>query len=311
MSAADGRVENARGGERIGFIGLGIMGRPMARRLLDAGYPMTVHSRSPGPVDELVDAGAKRSGSSAEVAAASDVVITMLPDTPDVEAVLFGEEGVASGSRNGSLVIDMSTISPVATRGFAERLGRRGVGFLDAPVSGGETGAVEGTLSIMAGGGEDDFARARPLFDVLGGNVVLVGGVGAGQVTKACNQLVVAATIEAVAEALVLAAASGVDPAKVREALLGGFAGSKILEVHGRRMLEGAFDPGFRLRLHRKDAGIILETAHELGSPVPGFEAVAEALERAVKEGGAELDHSALVKTLEADAGVAVRAGRA
>jgi 2-hydroxy-3-oxopropionate reductase len=302
MSAAEERAE------RVGFVGLGIMGRPMARRLLEAEYPLTVHSRSPGPVDELVEAGATRAGSGAEVAAASDVVITMLPDTPDVEAVLFGEEGVTAGSRNGSLVIDMSTISPVATRRFAERLGRRDVRFLDAPVSGGEAGAVEGTLSIMVGGREDDFARARPLFEVLGRSVVLVGGAGAGQVTKACNQLVVAATIEAVAEALVLAATSGVNPAKVREALLGGFAGSKILEVHGKRMLEGAFDPGFRLRLHRKDAGIILETAHELGSPLPGFEAVAHALERAVKEGGAELDHSALVRTLEADAGVEVRA---
>jgi 2-hydroxy-3-oxopropionate reductase len=307
MSANGGLGDRARGAERIGFIGLGIMGRPMARRVLDAGYPLTVHSRSPRPVDELVDAGANRAGSGAEVAAASDVVITMLPDTPDVEAVLFGEEGVAASSRNGSLVIDMSTISPVATRGFAERLSRD-VRFLDAPVSGGETGAVEGTLSIMVGGREDDFARARPLFEAMGRNVVLVGGVGAGQVTKACNQLVVAATIEAVAEALVLAAASGVDPARVREALLGGFAGSKILEVHGKRMLDGAFDPGFRLRLHRKDAGIVLETAHELGSPLPGFEPVADALERAVKEGGGELDHSALVKTLEADAGVEVRA---
>ena len=308
MNANGDPGDRAPGAERIGFIGLGIMGRPMARRLLGAGYPLTVHSRSPGPVDELVDAGANRAGSGAEVAAASDVVITMLPDTPDVEAVLFGEDGVSAGSRNGSVVVDMSTVSPAATRGFAERLSGRDVRFLDAPVSGGETGAVEGTLSIMVGGREDDFARARPLFEAMGRNVVLVGGVGAGQVTKACNQLVVAATIEAVAEALVLAAASGVDPAKVRDALLGGFAGSKILEVHGRRMLDGAFDPGFRLRLHRKDAGIILETAHELGSPLPGFEPVADALERAVKEGGGELDHSALVRTLEADAGVEVRA---
>ena len=307
MSASEG-PDRARGAERIGFIGLGIMGRPMARRLLEAGHPLTVHSRSPGPVNELVDAGANRAGSGAEVAGDSDVVIMMLPDTPDVDAVLFGENGVAAGVRNGSLVIDMSTVSPDATRGFAERLSGRDVMFLDAPVSGGETGAVEGTLSIMVGGREDDFARAKPLFDAMGKNVVLVGGVGAGQVTKACNQLVVAATIEAVAEALVLAAASGVDPAKVRDALLGGFAGSKILEVHGRRMLDGAFDPGFRLRLHRKDAGIILETAHERGSPVPGFEPVADALERAVKEGAGELDHSALVRTLEADAGVEVRA---
>lgn len=291
---------------RIGFIGLGIMGRPMARHLLEAGFPLTVHSRSPGPVDELAEAGASRAGSPAEVGVASDVVVTMLPDTRDVELVLFGENGLAAGTREGSLVIDMSTISPVATRRFAERLAERGVAFVDAPVSGGERGAVEAALSIMIGGSDEDFARARPLFEAMGKNIVHTGPVGAGQVTKACNQLVVAATIESVAEALVLAAKAGVDPAKVREALLGGFAGSKILDVHGQRMLDGIFDPGFRIRLHRKDAGIILETAHELGAPIPSFEVVAEALERAVKEGSGELDHAGLVTLLEAEAGVTV-----
>lgn len=293
--------------ERIGFIGLGIMGRPMARHLLEAGLPLTVHSRSPGPVEELLAAGASRAGSPAEVAAASDIVVTMLPDTPDVELVLFGEQGVATDVGEGSLVVDMSTISPVATREFATRLGAQDVGFVDAPVSGGEKGAVEASLSIMAGGSEEHFARALPLFEAMGKNIVRIGLVGAGQVTKACNQLVVGATIEAVGEALVLAAKAGVDPGKVREALLGGFAGSKILEVHGQRMLDGAFDPGFRIRLHRKDAGIILETARELGAPIPSFEIVADALERAVEGGRGELDHSGLVIGLEFDAGTTVR----
>ena len=292
--------------ERIGFIGLGIMGRPMARHLLEAGVPMTVHSRSPGPVEELVAAGASGAGSPAEVAAASDIIVTMLPDTPDVELVLFGDQGVATDVREGSLVVDMSTISPVATRGFASRLGAQDVAFVDAPVSGGEKGAVEASLSIMAGGHEEDFTRARPLFKAMGKNIVRIGSVGAGQVAKACNQLVVAATIEAVGEALVLAAKAGVDPGKVREALLGGFAESRVLEVHGQRMIDAMFDPGFRIRLHRKDAGINLETAHELGAPIPSFEVVADALERAVKEGRGELDHSGLVVDLESDAGTTV-----
>jgi len=280
------------------------MGRPMALNLLRAGFELVVHSRSPAPVDELEAAGATRGSSPGEVAEQTDVVITMLPDTPDVELVLFGENGVASGIREGSLVIDMSTISPVATRRFAERLAERGAQMLDAPVSGGEKGAIDATLSIMVGGSEASFERARPLLEAMGGNIVLVGPGGAGQVAKACNQLVVGATIEAVAEALVLAAKAGVDPAKVREALLGGFAGSRILEAHGQRMLDGAFTPGFRARLHRKDARIVLDTAHELGSPVPSFEVVADALERLVSERGGDEDHSALVRLLEADAGL-------
>ncbi|MDP9328060.1 MAG: NAD(P)-binding domain-containing protein, partial [Actinomycetota bacterium] len=215
--------------ERVGFIGLGIMGKPMARHLLDAGFPLTVHSRSPGPVDGLVEAGAARAGSSSDVAASSDVVITMLPDTPDVEDVLFGPEGVAAGAAAGSLVIDMSSIDPIPTRAFSERLAAQGVDMLDAPVSGGEQGAIDGALSIMVGGPVEAFARAMPLFAVMGTNIVHVGPGGAGQVTKACNQLVVAATIEAVAEALALAEHAGVDAAKVREALLGGFAASKVL----------------------------------------------------------------------------------
>jgi len=293
-------------GERIGFIGLGIMGKPMAKHLLAAGYPLTVHDLVPAPVDELVEAGAARGGSSAGVAAASDVVITMCPDTPDVEAALFGEGGVVEGVREGSLVLDMSSIAPVPTRRFAERLAERGVTMLDAPVSGGEKGAIEAALSIMVGGPDDAFERALPVFQVMGKNIVHVGPAGAGQVTKACNQLVVASTIEAVAEALLLAAKAGVDPAKVREALLGGFAGSRILEVHGERMLAGNFAPGFRIRLHRKDARIILETADEVGVPVPGFRPVAEALQRALDADRGELDHSGLLTLLEDEAGAKV-----
>jgi 2-hydroxy-3-oxopropionate reductase len=286
-------------GERVGFIGLGIMGKPMATNLVAAGIPVTVHSRSPGPVDELVGAGATRAAGSAAVAEASDVVITMLPDTPDVEQVLVGDGGVIESAATGSLVIDMSTIDPDPARAIAARFAERDVSMLDAPVSGGERGAIDGALSIMAGGEAAAFERARPLFDVLGSNVVHVGPSGAGQVCKACNQLVVAATIEAVAEALLLAERSGVDPAKVREALLGGFAGSKILEVHGQRMLDRAFDPGFRIRLHRKDARIIEVTASAAGSPIPSFEVVSRQLQRAVDAGDEELDHSGLFAELE------------
>jgi len=287
--------------DRVGFIGLGIMGKPMARHLLDAGFPLTVHSRSPAPVDELVEAGASRAASPAEVAAASDVVVTMLPDTPDVELVLLGPDGVASGAAAGSLVVDMSSVDPIPTRSFAERLAGQGVDMLDAPVSGGEKGAIDAALSIMVGGSREAFERATPLFAAVGKNIVHVGPSGAGQIAKACNQLVVAATIEAVAEALVLAERAGVDAAKVREALLGGFAGSKILEVHGQRMLDRAFDPGFRARLHRKDARIVLDTAKEVGAPVPSFEAVAGQLDELVASGGGELDHSALFTLLDGD----------
>jgi 2-hydroxy-3-oxopropionate reductase len=284
--------------ERVGFIGLGIMGRPMARHLLESGFPLTVHSRSAGPVEELVEAGAARAGTPAEVAA-SDVVITMLPDTPDVEQVLFGPEGVAAGAAAGSLVIDMSSIDPIPTRSFAERLGKQDVAMLDAPVSGGEQGAIDAALSIMVGGSPEAFRRATPLLAAMGKNIVHVGPSGAGQIAKACNQLVVAATIEAVAEALVLAERAGADARKVREALSGGFAGSKILEVHGQRMLDRAFDPGFRARLHRKDARIVLDVAREVGAPVPAFEVVARQLDELVENGGGELDHSGLFTLLD------------
>jgi len=284
--------------ERVGFIGLGIMGKPMAKNLLAAGVPLTVHSRSPAPVDELVAAGAARATSPRGVAAASDVVITMLPDSPEVEAVVLGDEGVAGGAASGSLVIDMSTIDPAISRRVAAALTDRGVEALDAPVSGGERGAIDGTLSIMVGGEPPAFERAAPLFEVLGSNAVHIGPAGAGQVAKACNQLVVASTIEAVAEAIALAERAGVDAAKVREALLGGFAGSKILEVHGQRMLDRTFEPGFRIRLHAKDARIIRSLAEEVRLALPGFEPVAEALDRLVASGGGDLDHSGLYTAL-------------
>jgi 2-hydroxy-3-oxopropionate reductase len=285
--------------DRVGFIGLGIMGKPMAMNLLAAGYPLTVHSRSPGPVDEVVSRGATRASGAAEVAAASDLTITMLPDTSDVELVLTGAGGVLDGASAGALVIDMSSIDPAPTRAMAEVFAKRDVAMVDAPVSGGERGAIDGTLSIMIGGEPDAIARAMPIFQVLGKTIVHVGPSGAGQVTKACNQLVVAATIEAVAEALLLAERSGVDPGKVREALLGGFAGSKILEVHGQRMLDRAFDPGFRIRLHRKDARIVEDAARATGTPIPSFAVVAEQLQRALDDGDGELDHSGLYVELE------------
>ena len=288
--------------ERIGFIGLGIMGKPMAGNLLAAGFDVAVHSRSAGPVDELVAAGATRVDGSAAVAATSDITITMLPDTADVEQVLTGPGGVIEGTRAGSIVIDMSSIDPEPTREMAEAFATRDVAMLDAPVSGGEKGAIDAALSIMVGGDDAAFDRARPVFEALGKNIVHVGPSGAGQVCKACNQLVVAATIEAVAEALLLAERSGVDPAKVREALLGGFAGSKILEVHGQRMLDRAFDPGFRIRLHRKDARIVEAAAATTSTPLPSFASVAQQLQRAVDAGDGERDHSALYAELAREA---------
>jgi 2-hydroxy-3-oxopropionate reductase len=290
-------------GDRIGFIGLGIMGKPMARNLLAAGFPLTVYSRSEGPVEEVVAAGAVRGDGPAAVADASDITMTMLPDTTDVEQVLTGGGGVLEGAASGSLVVDMSSIDPGPTRVMADAFAAKDVAMLDAPVSGGERGAIDAALSIMVGGTDDAFARAMPVFEALGKSIVHVGPSGAGQVCKACNQLVVAATIEAVAEALLLAERSGVDAAKVREALLGGFAGSKILEVHGQRMLDRTFDPGFRIRLHRKDARIVEAAAAEAESPIPSFAVVTEQLQKAVDAGDGDRDHSGLFAELEREAG--------
>ncbi len=281
---------------RVGFVGLGIMGKPMARNLLRAGYPLVVHNRSRPAVEELVAEGAADGRSPRGVAEQCDVVITMLPDTPDVEQVTFGPDGLVEGFRPGAVLVDMSTISPVATRAMAARLQQRGVQMLDAPVSGGQRGAEEGTLSIMVGGDAQTLERVRPLLDVLGKNVVHVGPSGAGQVCKACNQLVVALGILAVSEALVLAQRSGVDPAKVRQALLGGFAASRVLEVHGQRMLEGNHEPGFRARLHHKDLRIALETGREAGVALVATALAHELLGALVARGEGDRDHSVLVR---------------
>lgn len=287
--------------EVIGFIGLGTMGRPMARNLLGAGSQLVVHSRSPGPVEELVAAGAQAADSPAEVAERSTIVITMLPDSPDVEEVVLG--GLLDSLRPGSLIVDMSTVSPDLARRIAESAQRRDADALDAPVSGGEIGARHGTLSVMVGGSEDAFERVLPFFRTLGERIVRIGGPGAGQVAKAANQIVVGVTIQAVAEALHLAARSGVDPARVREALLGGFASSRVLEVHGQRMLERDFEPGFRSRLHRKDLAIAVDAGRLAGIALPSAAVVAEMLSALIGSGGGDQDHSALLRVLEAMTG--------
>ena len=285
--------------ERIGFIGLGIMGKPMARNLLKAGYSVVVHDLIRQSVDELAKEGATPATSSKEVAEQSDVVITMLPDSPDVEKVVLGPEGVLEGVGEGMLYIDMSSIAPATARQIYEAMKAKGVESLDAPVSGGEVGAIEGTLSIMVGGAEKAFKRALPLFEVMGKNIVLIGDPGAGQVTKACNQVVVALTIQAVSEALTLAKRAGVDPAKVREALLGGFAQSRILELHGQRILDGNFKPGFKIRLHRKDLNIALQTGRDLKVPLFATGQAAAIMDKLLAEDKGELDHSAMALLLE------------
>jgi 2-hydroxy-3-oxopropionate reductase len=285
--------------DRIGFIGLGIMGKPMALHLLRAGYPLVVSNRSPGPQVELVSAGATAGASPKHVAEQSDVVITMLPDSPDVEQVILGKEGVLEGLLPGGLVIDMSTVLPSLARRISDAAQQKKCSALDAPVSGGQVGAENATLSIMVGGTTEAFERAKPIFQCMGKNIVYIGEAGAGQVAKAANQIVVAVTIAAVSEALVLAAKAGVDPARVREALLGGFAQSRILDLHGNRMLQRNFQPGFRTKLHRKDMGIVLNTARELGLALPISEAVTELMNNLIASDGGDLDHSALVTVLE------------
>jgi 2-hydroxy-3-oxopropionate reductase len=292
---------SAPGPVRVGFIGLGIMGRPMARNILRAGFPLVVQSRSPGPVEELAAAGARAAGDPAELAALSDVAIVMVPDTADVEAVLDGPRGLLSGVQAGLIVVDMGTHDPSAMATLAERCAEVGADLLDAPVSGGEVGAREATLSIMVGGSEAALERARPVLAAMGSRIVHIGGTGAGMVAKACNQLVVGSTIQAVAEALALARAAGVDAARVRDALLGGFAASRVLEVHGLRMLERDFAPGGRVAIHEKDARIILATARRAGVDLPGFQPVAEAFRRLMDRGGGNFDHSALITLLERD----------
>ncbi|MBV9880747.1 MAG: 2-hydroxy-3-oxopropionate reductase [Gemmatirosa sp.] len=282
----------------LGFIGLGVMGAPMASRLLAAGHALVVHTRSTVP-SAIVDAGAVACASGREVAERADVTFVMVPDTPDVERVLFGPDGVAEGLRAGTVVVDMSSISPIATRAFAERLRALGADYLDAPVSGGEVGAKAGTLTIMVGGDAAVFERVRPYFEVMGKNITLVGGTGDGQVCKIANQIVVALTIEAVGEALLLAAKAGADPAKVRQALMGGFAASRVLEVHGERMLNRTFAPGFRIALHQKDLGLALSTGRALGVSLPNTATCQELFTACAARDGAGWDHSAMVRALE------------
>ena len=283
---------------KIGFIGLGVMGRPMAGHLIDAGHDVYLNRVKPIS-RELVERGGTAADSPRTAAEAAEALILMLPDTPDVEEVLFGANGVAEGLSPGTLVIDMSSISPVATKEFARRIEEAGCAWLDAPVSGGEVGARNGKLTIMAGGSDDAFARARPLLEIMGERITYVGPAGDGQTTKVCNQIIVGLTIEAVAEALLLARKAGADPAKVREALLGGFADSTILKLHGERMIEGSFDPGFRVRLHRKDMGLAVDAARALGLALPNAAIVEQLMNAAVGRGDGDLDHSSLIRTLE------------
>ena len=283
----------------VGFIGLGIMGLPMAATIQKAGYPLTVHTRTVARADRVVACGATVVDTPARVARSSQIVITMLPDSPDVTSVVEGAEGVIAGSSPGTTWIDMSSISPLVARRLADKARSAGIDCLDAPVSGGERGATDGTLSIMVGGPENIFRRCLPILQCLGGVVVRVGESGAGQVAKTCNQLVVGITIAATAEALILGAKAGVDPAKIRDALLGGFAQSRVLEVHGQRMLEHAHAPGFRMSLHVKDLRIALDTANTVGAGAPLAAIVKQLMTAAVVNGGGELDHSALLQVYE------------
>ncbi|HLQ26285.1 MAG TPA: 2-hydroxy-3-oxopropionate reductase [Acidiferrobacterales bacterium] len=291
----------------LGFIGLGIMGKPMTLNLLKGGHKLRVHGRRPETMKPLVAAGAQACASPQAAAEGADVIFIMVSDTPDVEHVMFGEHGVIHGAGRGSAVVDMSSISPIATQAMAKKLAEKGVDMLDAPVSGGEAGAVSGSLSIMVGGKAAAFARVLPLFQLMGKNIVHVGDHGAGQTAKVCNQMVVAQTIAAVSEAMIFASKAGVDPAKVRQALLGGFAGSKILEVHGQRMLERNFKPGFKAKLHQKDIRIALLAAHELGLALPGTAMASTYLNALVGSDDGELDSSAMVKILERMSGVQVK----
>jgi 2-hydroxy-3-oxopropionate reductase len=281
---------------KLGFIGLGIMGAPMAQHLLSAGHEMFVRTRSRVP-DAL--RAATVCATNADVARDADIIFLMLPDTPDVGDVLFGDNGVATGLSKGKLVIDMSSISPMETKRYAARINALGCDYLDAPVSGGEVGAKAASLTIMVGGPDTAFERAKPLFEKLGKNITLVGGNGDGQTTKVANQIIVALNIAAVSEALVFASKAGADPAKVRQALMGGFAASRILEVHGERMIKRTFAPGFRIRLHQKDLGLALQGARELGVSLPQTANVAQLMQACAANGMADLDHSAVVRALE------------
>ena len=291
---------------KIGFVGLGIMGRPMAMNLKAAGHDLIVPER--GSLTAEIRAAATVVANASAVAAAAEVVILMVPDTPDVETALFGAGGVAEGLKAGSLVIDMSSISPIATKDFAKRINALGCDYVDAPVSGGEVGAKQASLTIMVGGTEAAFARANPLFELMGKNITHVGNeAGAGQTCKVANQIIVALNIQAVSEALVFASRAGADPAKVRQALMGGFASSRILEVHAERMINGTFNPGFRIRLHQKDLNLALSAAKELNLSLPNTAIAQQMMSSVSAHGGGELDHSALIKAVEGLAGHSIR----
>ena len=290
--------------ERIAFIGLGIMGRPMAMNLIKAGHALRVHARRPEMMAPLVEAGAVACASPKEAAQGADIVFTMVSDTPDVEQVVLGEEGVIEGMAPGGIVVDMSTISPLATRDIAQHLAGQGIEMLDAPVSGGEKGAIEGALSIMVGGKTAIFERVLPLFQAMGKNIVHVGDNGAGQVTKVCNQVLITQTLAAIGETFLLAKAAGVDPYKVREALLGGSAGSRALESHGQRMLDGNYQPGFKVRLHQKDMNIVMQTAEQLGLSLPGAALVTDYINAAMEQGMGEDDSISIYRLQQGMAGL-------
>jgi 2-hydroxy-3-oxopropionate reductase len=282
----------------VGFIGLGIMGKPMALNLIKGGHTLYLSSRS-GVAQELTAAGGTACANAKEVAQKADVILTMVPDTPDVEKVLFGAQGVAEGLSEGKIVVDMSSISPIETKAFAKRVNELGCEYVDAPVSGGEVGAKNAALTIMVGAREAVFEKVKPLFELMGKNITLVGENGAGQTTKVANQIIVALNIEAVGEALLFASKAGADPAKVRQALMGGFAASRILEVHGERMIKRTFDPGFRIELHQKDLSLALAGARAMGVSLPNTATAQELFNSCAANGGAQWDHSALVRALE------------
>jgi 2-hydroxy-3-oxopropionate reductase len=283
---------------KIGFVGLGIMGSPMAGNLIKGGHELFLYSHSSVP-DALVQAGGKACASGKEVASKADVIITMVPDTPHVAAALFDENGIAAGLTRGKIVVDMSSISPIETKSFAKRINDLGCQYLDAPVSGGEVGAKNASLSIMVGGPQDAFDKVKPLFELMGKNITLVGANGDGQTAKVANQIIVALNIEACAEALLFAARAGADPARVRQALMGGFAASRVLEVHGERMVKRTFDPGFRIELHQKDLNLALSAARQIGLSLPNTATAQELFNACAANGGKAWDHSAMVRALE------------
>ena len=283
---------------KIGFVGLGIMGTPMAEHLIHAGHQLFVFTRGKMP-QAIAASSATQCTSARDVAEHADIIVLMVPDTPDVEAALFAHNGIAAGLTPGKVVVDMSSISPIATKTFAQKINALGCDYLDAPVSGGQVGAKNATLSIMVGGSEATFERVKPLFELMGKNITLVGGNGDGQTAKVANQIIVALNIEAVAEALLFAAKAGADPARVRQALMGGFASSKVLEVHGERMVKRTFEPGFRIELHQKDLSLALSSARALGVALPNTAMAQELFNTCAAHGGKAWDHSAMVRALE------------